>query len=56
MKPISRDSTFNFSVSRFMKRLANFSTGRVALHVLCLFRHPGHSRWHWRGIVREFAH
>jgi hypothetical protein len=35
--------------------LANFKLGRVLLHTLCLIRHPDKRRWHWHGIVREFA-
>lgn len=35
--------------------LSGTRPGRVLLHALCLLRHPGRLRWHWRGIVREFA-
>jgi hypothetical protein len=56
MKPICADPIHIFSIGRFMERLAASRPGRVALHGLCLFRHPSHSRWHWQGIVREFAH
>lgn len=38
-----------------MDLLARSRLGRVTLHALCLLRHPGRLRWHWHGIVREFA-
>lgn len=38
-----------------MNLLANSRLGRIALHTLCLLHHPGRLRWHWQGIVREFA-
>jgi hypothetical protein len=34
--------------------LANYSAGRVLLHVVCLVRHPRRAQWHWSGILREF--
>jgi hypothetical protein len=33
--------------------LAERSSGRVLLHLVCLLRH-GHVRWHWAGMKREF--
>lgn len=38
-----------------MSALAEFRWGRVLLHAYCLVLHPGRVRWHWHGIVREFA-
>jgi hypothetical protein len=37
-----------------MNTMAETRLGRVLLHALCLLRKPGHCRWHWQGIVREF--
>jgi hypothetical protein len=38
-----------------MNHLAASKSGRMLLHAICLLRHPNHSRWHWKGIMREFA-
>jgi len=38
-----------------MDHLTQSRLGRVVLHALCLLRRPGHARWHWLGIIREFA-
>jgi len=35
--------------------LAGSRFGRVLLHSLCMLKRPNRLRWHWRGIVREFA-
>ena len=40
--------------TKIKAQLARFRAGRVLLHLACLFRHPSHSRWHCRGILREF--
>ena len=34
--------------------LAASSAGRIVLHLLCAGR-DHHFRWHWQGVVREFA-
>ena len=39
-----------------MDHLTKSRLGRVVLHALCLLRRPANARWHWLGIVREFAH
>lgn len=36
--------------------LSGSGVGRIILHLLCLFRRPGHLCWHWRGIARELVH
>jgi hypothetical protein len=36
-----------------MNAMAESRLGRVLLHALCLFKNPGHVRWHWQGILRE---
>ena len=33
--------------------LAAYKSGRVLLHLACIFRRPTHAAWHWRGIMRE---
>ena len=43
------------SKERAMNHLAASKSGRMLLHAICLLRHPNHSRWHWKGIMREFA-
>jgi hypothetical protein len=56
MKPIYAKLVQNLRINRCEECLAVSRPGRVTLHVLSLLRHPGHSRWHWLGIIREFAH
>jgi hypothetical protein len=34
--------------------LASSPSGRIVLHLLCS-RRDHHFRWHWQGVVREFA-
>ena len=34
--------------------LAGSSSGRIVLHLMCA-RRDHHYRWHWQGVVREFA-
>jgi hypothetical protein len=34
---------------------SNFSLKRVALHVICLLRHPEKAAFFFAGIQREFA-
>ena len=34
--------------------LAGSAAGRIVLHLLCAKR-DHHFRWHWHGVVREFA-
>ncbi len=38
-----------------MNAFAHYRLGRLLLHALCLLRCPRHRRWHWQGILREFA-
>ena len=34
--------------------LASSAVGRIVLHLVCAKR-DHHFRWHWQGVVREFA-
>jgi hypothetical protein len=34
--------------------LASSAAGRVVLHLVCAKR-DHHFRWHWQGVLREFA-
>jgi len=34
--------------------LAASASGRIVLHLLCLWR-DHRFQWHWHGVVREFA-
>ncbi len=43
------------TMDRLIASLASSKSGRVILHAVCLFRHPSHAQWHWRGMVRELA-
>jgi hypothetical protein len=35
--------------------LASSPSGRIALHLVCVWR-DHRLQWHWRGVAREFAH
>jgi len=35
-------------------KLAEYSCGRVILHLACLIQ-DGHWRWHWAGVLRELS-
>jgi len=56
MKTSCAHSIHLFDINRLMEWLAASRPGRLALHSLCLLRHPSHSRWHWHGIMRELSH
>ena len=44
------------SASRvLLNGLATTRCGRIALHLVCFIRNPGHRQWHWQGMLREFA-
>jgi hypothetical protein len=43
------------AITRLAEKLAVSRWGRVLMHFRCLAAHPLHLRWHWHGIVREWA-
>src|SRR6266853_116668 len=53
--PSTPPSLLLFQKGDCMDHLTQSRLGRVVLHALCLLRRPGHARWHWLGIIREFA-
>ena len=58
--PFIKDFFIGFGVvlyplKHMQLKLAKTRFGRVLLHIVCCLQRPGHLRWHWHGIVREFA-